>query len=129
MTSSVWSVAEWCVFMQPIRTNNDVEGWCRRLNVRARRGRLPFYMLLQLLHSESQMVELQAHLVSENKLRRYQRKKYAKLQGKLFSLWEQYTNGDSSTGDRVAYQCLSNAGTATGLVVIQSAQVVKERGH
>ena len=31
LDNTVWSVGNWCVFMQPIRTNNDVEGWHRRL--------------------------------------------------------------------------------------------------
>jgi hypothetical protein len=97
MSSTVWAVSEWSVFMQPVRTNNDVEGWHRRLNVQARRGQLPLYMLIQLLHRESRVVELQATLVSDNKLRRYQRQKYKKLQGCIFDLWDQYSKGEKST--------------------------------
>jgi hypothetical protein len=32
----VWSPADWSVFRRGIRTNNEVEGWHRRLNSRAR---------------------------------------------------------------------------------------------
>ena len=39
----------WSIF-QPHRTNNDVEGWHHRLNNRARRGQLQFYVLINLLH-------------------------------------------------------------------------------
>lgn len=35
LQSTIWTVDSWSVFMQPIRTNNDVEGWHRRLNVKA----------------------------------------------------------------------------------------------
>ncbi|KAJ8315464.1 LOW QUALITY PROTEIN: hypothetical protein KUTeg_007614 [Tegillarca granosa] len=45
-----WPIEKWCVFDQPIRTNNDVEGWHRRVNHKARGMALPFYVLLPLLH-------------------------------------------------------------------------------
>ena len=32
MKHSVWSIESWCVFKRNIRTNNDCEGWRRRLN-------------------------------------------------------------------------------------------------
>jgi hypothetical protein len=49
---------EWSVFMLSVRTNNDCEGWHRRLNVQARRGTLPFYTLIALLHEEARLVQL-----------------------------------------------------------------------
>jgi len=52
--STVWPPSMWSVFRQPVRTNNDVEGWHCRLNVKANRGRLNLYQLIQLLHAESQ---------------------------------------------------------------------------
>ena len=52
--STVWPPSTWSVFRQPVRTNNDVEGWHCRLNVKANRGRLNLYQLIQLLHAESQ---------------------------------------------------------------------------
>ena len=35
-----WRPATWSVFHQPVRTNNDVEGWHHRLNAKASHGRL-----------------------------------------------------------------------------------------
>ena len=67
---------------QSVRTNNDVEGWHFCLNHAARRGQLPFYVLVPLLHRESQLVSLQARFVMKEKLRRHQRKRYVKLQGR-----------------------------------------------
>jgi hypothetical protein len=39
ITSSVWPVHSWSVFMRPTRTNNDVEGWHHRLNKDKKVGR------------------------------------------------------------------------------------------
>jgi hypothetical protein len=71
--SYTWSVGEWSVFMLSVRTNNDCEGWHRRLNVQARRSTLPFYTLVALLHEEARLVDLTAILVSEKRLKRYQK--------------------------------------------------------
>jgi len=35
-----WRPATWSVFRQPVRTNNDVEGWHHRLNAKASHGRI-----------------------------------------------------------------------------------------
>jgi hypothetical protein len=97
MASPKWSVGEWSVFLLPIRTNNDCEGWHRRLNVLARRGKLPFYMLIALLHEEATLVRLTAIQVSEKRLKRYQRKVYASVQAKLFEAWNEYIEGRRTT--------------------------------
>ena len=52
----------WSVYQQPIRMNNDIDGWHNALNRRAGgQRRLPLYSLIELLHRE-------VRLVSENKL-------------------------------------------------------------
>lgn len=97
LSSSTWSVGEWSVFMKPVRTNNDCEGWHRRLNVRARRGMLPFYLLVELLYEEARLVQLTAMMVSDKRLKRYQRKVYASVQSKLFALWDDYLHSRRTT--------------------------------
>ena len=87
MTSTVWTIDTWSMYREPVRTNNEVEGWHRRINSRASRTNLQLYLLVPLLHHEA---EHQVHLLSNNKLRRYQRKKYRQLQGQIFELWEKY---------------------------------------
>ena len=94
--SGNWHPKDWSIFNQPVRTNNDVEGWHLRINSRARRGQLQFYVLIVLLHKESQIVSLQLNLISQNKLKRYQRKTYRNIQAKIMSLWDQYSNGTIS---------------------------------
>ena len=99
ITNSVWPPKCWSVFMQGTRTNNDVEGWHRRLNAKAGRGLLQFYILVELLETEAKMVSLQAKLVSERKLRKLRRKKYSKVQTQLFALWQKFTDGQLTAGE------------------------------
>jgi len=61
VSSTAFLIAStWSVFHEPVRTNNDVEGWHYRLNVKANHGRLNLYPLIQLLHAESQLVDASA---------------------------------------------------------------------
>ena len=71
-----------------MRTNNDVEGWHRRLNGHAKKGQLPFYVLVALPHEEARfkLVSPEVHLVKEARLQRYQRRVYRSMQGRLFTL-------------------------------------------
>ena len=94
---SVWSVNDLSVFKQTVRTNNDVEGWHRRLNSRASRGHLPLYLMIKLLFDESQYVAVQIRLLSEGKVARYARTKYAAINERLADLWERYERKDIST--------------------------------
>ena len=97
--SGLGKPADLSVFEQSVRTNNDVEGWHNRLNRYARRGQLPLYLLVALLHKESLMVSLQARLLSDAKLRRYQRAKYRVLQGRIFKLSGDYFLGNKTTSN------------------------------
>jgi len=80
-----------------VRTNNNVEGWHYGLNWQAsRRGQLPMYLLIHLLHREAKLTLLQIWLVSERKLRRIQWRKYRDLQQKIFELWDQFEANERS---------------------------------
>jgi hypothetical protein len=79
-----------------VRTNNDVEGWQGMLNRHAKRGSLSFYLMVQLLHEQSQLVNMQVCLVSEEKLKRRQRKQYRQVEGKLLASWSEYIAGELS---------------------------------
>ena len=57
---------------------------------------MPFYMLVQLLHEEAELMSLHIRFVSERKLKRIQRKKYRQLQAKIFQYWEEYLNKEKS---------------------------------
>ena len=75
---------------QPVRTNNDVEGWHCRLNVKANHGRLNLYQLIHLLHTESQLVDVSVRMLSECGTMRLQKNAYSKLHSRLHRLWNEY---------------------------------------
>ena len=88
--------ASWCVYRRAIRTNIDVEGWHRRLNKHAGRGKLPLYTLLGLLYKEAELIPYQGWLVSEKQLRRCRRQKSTETQALLGQLWEDYQRQELS---------------------------------
>ena len=55
-----------------------------------KKGQLSFYMLISLLYDEAVTVNIQMHLVSENKLPCRECKKYHKAQSAIFYLWDDY---------------------------------------
>jgi hypothetical protein len=91
--STVWNPEKWSVFGQSVRTNNDVEGWHHRLNAKAKKGSLPFYSLIQLLVQETEIININMVLISEQRLKRYQRTKYRQLQADIFAAWDKYAAG------------------------------------
>nr|XP_022305486.1 uncharacterized protein LOC111112335 [Crassostrea virginica] len=84
--SSTWAV----------RTNNDLEGWHRRLNHSAGKSNLPMYLLVQLLGDESRLANFQVRLLSDEKLRRRQKKDTLRFQGRLFGVWDRHAAGEMS---------------------------------
>ena len=95
--SRLWPPSSWCAFRSSIRTNNDVKGWHNRLNQVSRHGKLDLYKLAPLLYREAQYVTLQAVLVSENRLHRYQKKAHKWTQGLLCKYWSSYADGELTT--------------------------------
>ena len=55
ITSTVYQISSWCVIGQPIRTNNGVEGWHRRLNKKACDQTPHFYDLVTPLSTIFQL--------------------------------------------------------------------------
>ncbi|XP_053381681.1 uncharacterized protein LOC123533370 [Mercenaria mercenaria] len=94
---SMWQPNHWSVFRETVRTNNDVEGWHRRINTRAGRADLGFYLLVPLLRREAETVDLQIRLVSAHLLTRLHRARYARLHGALFDAWDKYEDGELTT--------------------------------
>ena len=90
---SVWPPENWSVFGQSIRTNNDAEGWHNRLNLKAKKAKLPLYMLVQLLFNESRVVSTNVTLLCERRLKKYQKSKYKSVAAELQGAWESYMMG------------------------------------
>ena len=87
ITGAAWPPSSWSVFMEPIRTNNNCEGWHRRLHHKAKKTQL-----INVLFQEAQHVTLQISLLSQDKLKRQQKKKYRDLQAKIFTFWDDFNN-------------------------------------
>ena len=104
ISNNLWKPDSWSVYGQSVRTNNDVEGWHQRINVRAQKANLSFYVLVTLLHEESQIVNIQVRLLSDKKLKRMHRKKYEHVQGRLFRLWERYEKSEI-TAKQLLFSC------------------------
>jgi len=94
--SAVWPPSSWSVFMQPIRTNNDVEGWHRRLNSKAGHGKLNLYQLVSLLQQEATLGDVEVKLMSQGAAVRVQRSKYRKMNDFIFARWAEYSQGTRS---------------------------------
>ena len=87
ITGNTWPPSSWSVFMKSVRTNNDREDWHLGLNRHASgKSQLPLYLLIHLLSYEARRTSVQIRLVSEEKLRRIQKKKFRDLQTKIFNL-------------------------------------------
>ena len=84
LSNTLWPSTVWSVFGHFTRTNNDVEGWHHHLNKKAKKGQLPFYLLLCLLHDEAIQVSIQVHLISKAKLTSQEREKYNQIQSSVF---------------------------------------------
>ena len=96
--SSLWSPGTWSVFNRSVRTNNDTEGWHRRLNSRTRPNQ-HLYTLINTIYKEAQLVSLQVRMVKDRKLKKYQRIAFKNMQGRLFRLWEKYEKQEIKTSE------------------------------
>jgi len=94
MCSTIWPPETWSIFNRSIRTNNDVEGWHRRLNGKAMKGQLNLYLLLELLAAEAALVDVELALLKESSVIRRQRKSSQSTTTKLFAIWGRLTCGE-----------------------------------
>ena len=95
--SRMWPPSSWSVYRSTACTNNDWEGWHARLNRKAVSGQLPFYKLLDLLHTESKLLAVTTKTLSERKVQRRQCKSTKNVQHHLFTLWDEFDAGRRST--------------------------------
>ncbi|KAK6182207.1 hypothetical protein SNE40_009939 [Patella caerulea] len=93
---SLFKMSSWSVFNQTIRTNNNIEGWHRRINHKAGEQQLGMYKLIDFLFGEADMLPLQAALLFEGKLRRYFIRTCTNAQEEIYHAWREYENGDLS---------------------------------
>lgn len=82
--------ATWSTYKRFIRTNNDVEGWHRKINTKNTTDHPNLYILLETLGNEAADLPLQVRLVEQGKLMRRSRKDAEGKQARLIDLWERY---------------------------------------
>ncbi|KAK4300653.1 hypothetical protein Pmani_027157 [Petrolisthes manimaculis] len=93
----IFDVSSWCIYMQPIRTNNNCEGWHNRLGSKAgRQQNLNLYKLIHLLNNEAKEVSLNVQLLSDGRLKHYQSKECKKTYTIIHDAWERLQKGDIS---------------------------------
>ena len=92
------------MYMQTITTNNETEGWNRRIELKAD-GKigLNVYELIQLLFSEASLLPLNVELLCQDKLRNYQRRQHKESQTRIFGLWHEYENRAINTRELLAH--------------------------
>lgn len=64
----------WRCYKHPVRTNNDAEGWHHAINRVAKTNSINTYLLISILHEESNRIPMIVKLVTQRKMYRYQPK-------------------------------------------------------
>lgn len=90
-----WPVSDWCVFDRDVRTNNDCEGWHRKINSSSRE-RMGFYELTKRIHSDALTVARDIKSVLNKKLKRSQKSKYMEKDRKIRKLWQKNQRGQTN---------------------------------
>ena len=85
--NAMWTPIVWSSYGKAIRTNNDAEGWHYRINKRGRCQNLKLSELILLLHSEAEIIPLQAALLCQGTLKRAQKESSHKIQCQIFKNW------------------------------------------
>ncbi|XP_063053962.1 uncharacterized protein LOC134448133 [Engraulis encrasicolus] len=91
----------WSTFQRTVRTNNDVEGWHKRINLQVK-DKPNLYLLVGILHKESSLLPLQVRLLHQRAIGRLTSKQDSSKQAKLEKLWASY--GEMTTS-RYLRQC------------------------
>ena len=61
-TSLLLGMQCWSIFRMPIRTNNNIEGWCNKLNKKVN-YRSPFYLLVTALPNKASQIPINIELL------------------------------------------------------------------
>ena len=92
-SSSVWEPRNICAYKRLVRTNNDAEGYHRRMS--SRLGENPaIYTLLEWLHTEARLVDVTCKILTAKNVKMVRRQQTRNAQALLTELWKQYENGD-----------------------------------
>ena len=91
--SSVWKPRNLCGYRRLVRTNNDLEGYHRRIN-----GKLgkdpPIYDLVKFLFKEGKKVNTTCKIITCKNVKMERRKNTREKQAHLTELWNQFEEGE-----------------------------------
>ena len=89
---SVWKPRNICAFRRVVRTNNDAEGYHRRLNIRLGE-KPPIYRLIQFLYRESILVDITCTLITCKTINMQRRKQTREGNAHILDLWSKFEDG------------------------------------
>ena len=90
-----------------VRTNNDLEGYHNRLNIRSAAQNSPVSIanLIKVLYEEAKLVKVRYRQISASNVMMQRRKSTMEVQGKLCALWDQYDNEEISR-EQLMQECV-----------------------
>ena len=94
--STVHTLSSISVHGLSTRTNNDTEGYHRRLNKRVGECHVNVYKLINILYEEASDVKITKALVSLNKMNKQKKIKYVINNLRLLNLFESYNDNNIS---------------------------------
>jgi hypothetical protein len=93
ISDAVFTPVAWSCFKRVIRTNNDVEGWHRRLNRKCNDLGLNMYLLIKRLHREARLIPILGQMVTQGDVCRRNCPQMNRKNQKLDKAWDDYAEG------------------------------------
>ena len=78
-------------FTQLFSIHTFIKSGESHLNQKAKKGQLPFYLLMYLPHEEAKWINIQVHPVLENKIAHWEERHYRMVHSRVLSIWDDYT--------------------------------------
>ena len=101
MMSTIWKPKDVSAYQRMVRTNNDLEGYHRKLNKRCVSDHPPIYKLLEVLYDEARLVDFTYKAISSAHVAMIRRKKSRETQAKVQNVWDDYAMGVIDAGEFV----------------------------
>ena len=105
---SIWQACHISSYQRMVRTNNDLEGYHNRLNLRsivAAKKHVSIPNLIKVLYEEAKLVKIRYKMVSSSNVMMHRKKKTLEVQAKLCELWDQY-DGEVITRQELMEGCV-----------------------
>ena len=96
--SSTWKATHISAYQRMVRTNNDLEGYHNRLNIRScsSNSPKPIADLIKVLYEEAKLVKIRYKQISSSNVMMQRSKDTEEDQAKLCAIWDKYDNDEIS---------------------------------